>query len=175
MCSSDLALSAGVPVKTAAPAPVPVKEQPAPKAEPAPAPVQEAAPAAQAPAPVEAPPAPAESASADDEERPFAQWGEVIERLGTACMPLQGVLIGSTAFIRGDYVLVCTDNEMFKALVTKDGNKQIFLSVIREVIGRNMRIGIKKKATVQDDIPEDPLAAFLQRGRAQGVNITTEE
>ncbi len=164
----ESALAAGVTVKTAAP--VPVKEpKPAVAADPVPpAPVQETA-------PVETPSAPQESAPADDEERPFTQWGEVVERLGTACAPLQGVLIGSTAFIRGDYVLVCTDNEMFKSLATRDGNKQIFLSVIREVTGRNMRIGIKKKVTPQDEIPADPLAAFLQKGRAQGLNITTEE
>lgn len=166
------ALASGVAVKTA-PAPAkeqkPVVQQPAPKAQPAPV--------EQAPAPVQEPqPTPVqEAAPQDDEERPFAQWGEVIERLGTACVPLQGVLIGSTAYIRGDYVLVCTDNEMFKTLATRDGNKQIFLNVIREVTGRNMRIGIKKKVTPQDEIPEDPLAAFLQKGRAQGVNITTEE
>ncbi len=165
-------LASGVAVKTA-PAPAkeqkPVVQQPAPKAQPAPV--------EQAPAPVQDPqPTPVqEAAPQDDEERPFAQWGEVIERLGTACVPLQGVLIGSTAYIRGDYVLVCTDNEMFKTLATRDGNKQIFLNVIREVTGRNMRIGIKKKVTPQDEIPEDPLAAFLQKGRAQGVNITTEE
>ncbi len=157
------ALAAGVPVK-AAPAPQKAPKPAAPAAEPAPAPAATPAPA---PAPTEAP--------ADDEERPFEQWGEVVERLGTACAPLQGVLIGSTAFIRGDYVLVCTDNEMFKSLATRDGNKQIFLNVIREVTGRNMRIGIKKKPAQQEEFPADPLAAFLQKQREQGVNITTEE
>jgi len=160
------ALKAGVPTK-AAPQPAP-QPQPTPQPKPAETPTPVEAPA---PAPVETP-APAPT---DDEERPFEQWGEVLERLGTACAPLQGVLIGSTAFIRGDHILVCTDNEMFKTLATRDGNKQIFLSVIREVTGRNMRIGLKKKPIPQDDIPADPLAAFLQKQREQGVNITTEE
>ena len=173
------ALASGVTVK-AAPQPVqeqkPVSPQPKPveKAVEQPSVPQEApVPQAEVPTPVPMPQA--EADVTDDEERPFAQWGEVIERLGTACVPLQGVLIGSTAFIRGDYVLVCTDNAMFKTLVLRDGNKQIFMNVIREVTGRNMRIGIKKKVASQDEIPEDPLAAFLQKGRAQGVNITTEE
>ncbi len=174
----ESALASGVAVKAA---PRPVQEQkpveqapPVPAADPAPA--EEAVPAQrETPAPAAVPAQPVEAAPVDSEERPFAEWGEIVERLGTACPPLQGVLIGSTAYIRGDIVLVCTDNEMFKSLATRDGNKQIFLSVIREVTGRSMRIGIKKKVTPQDEIPEDPLTAFLQKGRAQGVNITTEE
>lgn len=58
------------------------------------------------------------------------------------CPPLYGVLVDSTALLRGDYVLICTDNDMFKALVTRDGNKNVLLGAIRSVTGRNHRIGV---------------------------------
>lgn len=136
------------------------------------APVAEVAPIPETPPVAEVAPTVAAPA-ASDEEQPFERWGEVIERLGTACAPLAGVLVGTSAIIRGDVVLVCTDNAMFKTLVTRDGNKQIFVDVIREVLGRPMRIGIKKAAPAPGDIPSDPLAAFLQENRDRGLNIET--
>ena len=167
------ALKAGVPA-------APARPQVTPPAPQAPAPVAETsapAPTPEPPAqPTEAPSVPAAEtpAPARGEEVPFAQWGDVVERLTTVCAPLAGVLGGTTAIIRDDVVLVCTDNDMFKTLVTRDGNKQILVGVIREVIGRNMRIGIKKAPAPQGDIPSDPLAAFLQDARDRGLNIETK-
>ncbi len=176
------ALKAGVPTAPAAPTPAPA---PTPTLTPTPtAPVEEQPPAPaelpaqnESPAPAQPQPAAAapEAPAQSGEEVPFAEWGEVVERLGSACAPLQGVLAGTAALIRGDIVLVCTDNDMFKTLVTRDGNKQILVDVIREVTGRTMRIGIKKAATPQDDIPNDPLTAFLRQTRERGMNIETNE
>lgn len=167
----EAALKAGVPAASQPPVqevsslketqPVP------PPAEAAPVPPPAAEPTPSAPAPMPAP--------QSGQEVPFENWGEVVERLGTACAPLKGVLVGTSAIIRGDIVLVCTDNEMFKTLVTRDGNKQILVNIIREVTGRTMRIGIKKAAPQPGDIPADPLAAFLQDGLDRGMPIETKQ
>ncbi len=127
---------------------------------------------AQKPAPEvsAAPPAPVQSG----EETAFSQWGEVVGKLGVLCAPLQGVLTGTTALVRDDIVFVCTDNEMFKSLITRDGNKQILVNAIREVTGRTMRIGIRKTAKTVEEMPADPLAAFLQQSRERGLNIEEE-
>lgn len=74
-------------------------------------------------------------------------------------------------------MLICTDNDMFKALVTRDGNKNVLLGAIRSVTGRNHRIGVKRNsgaptgAPAGQPPPEDPLAAFLQNSRAQGLDV----
>ncbi len=160
---------------TQASAPEPTQE-PAPMQEPAP--TQESAPA-QEPAPAPAPAAPAAPVApvapvvpaAENAEVPFSSWGEVVEALETACPPLCGVLVGSTALLRGDIVLVCTDNDTFRALVTRDGNKQILVNTIKQVTGNTYRIGIKKKPSA--DAPNDPLTAFIRQNRERGVDIQT--
>ena len=154
------------PVAQAVPVTQPVTapmQEPVPTPTPTPvAPVAPVAPAAPA-----APIAPA----ADGEEVPFAAWGEVVEALGMTCPPLCGVLVGSTALLRGDIVLVCTDNDMFRTLVTRDGNKQILVNTIKQITGNTYRIGIKKKPSA--DTPNDPLAAFIRQNRERGVDIQT--
>lgn len=110
---------------------------------------------------------------------PFERWNDVLDTLSGTCPPLYGVLVDSTALLRGDYVLICTDNDMFKALVTRDGNKNVLLGAIRSVTGRNHRIGVKRSSGApaagssagQAPPPEDPLAAFLQNSRAQGLDV----
>lgn len=102
---------------------------------------------------------------------PFSSWGEVVEALETACPPLCGVLVGSTALLRGDIVLVCTDNDTFRTLVTRDGNKQILVNTIKQITGNTYRIGIKKKPSA--DTPNDPLTAFIRQNRERGVDIQT--
>jgi len=146
------ALRSGAALPAAAPAPA----APAPETKPKPAP---AAPAA---APAEAEP-----------EEPFTRWSEVLENLRTNCMPLFGVLIGSEAILRGDRLLICTDNEMFKGLVAQDDNKQRLMEAVRSVTGRNYRIGLRRTAP-QAPAAADPLTAFLQAAREKGVPVTEE-
>ena len=70
-------------------------------------------------------------------------------------------------------------NRAGKALVTRDGNKNVLLGAIRSVTGRNHRIGVKRSSGApaagssagQAPPPEDPLAAFLQNSRAQGLDV----
>lgn len=76
-------------------------------------------------------------------------------------------------------MLICTDNDMFKALVTRDGNKNVLLGAIRSVTGRNHRIGVKRSSGApaagssagQAPPPEDPLTAFLRASREKGVEV----
>lgn len=64
------------------------------------------------------------------QEVPFAQWQDVLEALSSACPPLCGVLSGSSAFLRGDLLLMATDNDLFKTLVTRDGNKKLLQDIL---------------------------------------------
>ena len=146
---------------TPAPKPAPVKP-----AEPAPAPKAEPAPEASAPPP-------------SAEEAPFTGWSEVLETLATSCPPLYGVLMGSTATIRGEHVLIATGNEMFKTLVSRDGNHRVLADAIRKTTGRDYRIGLKKvapaPAETHEDESDNPLSAFLKESRENGLDVTVKE
>ena len=168
----------GVP-SAATPAPAPaVVTAPVSRTEPTPAPAVKAEatstmaePMPTAPAP-SAPSVPSETADTE-EEVPFTQWNEVLEALRGSCMPLYGVLIGSEAVRRGERLLICTENEMFRGLVAQEGNKQKLIAAVRAVTGRNYRIGLRMRpsAPAASAAADDPLAAFLRQSRERGIPI----
>ncbi|MBE6757937.1 MAG: DNA polymerase III subunit gamma/tau [Ruminococcaceae bacterium] len=134
-------------------------------------------PAAPTPAHEEVSPsaAPAPAAVAEDTaaEEPFTRWNEVMDDLRRNCMPLYGVLLGSSAIIKGDKVVICTDNELFRGLVTQEEHKQKLQAAVRNVTGRQYRFGLRRTATVQQEAT-DPLTAFLRESRERGVPVTEE-
>ena len=151
--------------------PVSVPERPSPaKADPGPSPaVSDTAAEPAPPVPEAAPPGPA--------EQPFAQWADVLEQLSSACPPLYGVLAGSSALLRGDAVVILTDNDMLRTLVASDGNKAVLAGAIRAVTGRKYRVGIRKPEEPKAATPsgDDPLTGFLRSSRALGVEIQIKD
>lgn len=131
------------------------------------------------PAPVSAPPAVRppdmqEETAAPAPEQPFVQWPDVLEQLASSCPPLYGVLAGSSALLRGDAVIILTDNEMLRTLVASDGNKAVLAGAIRAVTGRKYRVGIRKPEEPKMAAPadeNDPLTGFLRSSQALGVDI----
>ena len=151
--------------------PVSVPERPSPaKADPGPSP------AVSDTAAEPAPPVP-EAASPGPAEQPFAQWADVLEQLSSACPPLYGVLAGSSALLRGDAVVILTDNDMLRTLVASDGNKAVLAGAIRAVTGRKYRVGIRKPEEPKAAAPsgDDPLTGFLRSSRALGVEIQIKD
>ena len=151
--------------------PVSVPERPSPaKADPGPSP------AVSDTAAEPAPPVP-EAASPGPAEQPFAQWADVLEQLSSACPPLYGVLAGSSALLRGDAVVILTDNDMLRTLVASDGNKAVLAGAIRAVTGRKYRVGIRKPEEPKAATPsgDDPLTGFLRSSRALGVEIQIKD
>ncbi|MBR3289407.1 MAG: hypothetical protein IKI63_01365, partial [Clostridia bacterium] len=172
--------AATVPAASAPSTPTPAAHVPADK----PAPTVNETPAAAtatastpAPAPSASVPAPAPA----EAETPFTGWSEVLQTLSESCPPLYGVLMGSTATIRGEHVLIATANEMFKSLVTRDGNHRVLTDAIRNVTGRDYRIGLKKIAAppaadgANEEASDSPLAAFLKESRENGLEVTVKE
>ncbi len=133
------------------------------------APVRAETPAPTAPAAVAAP-------AADDNapEEVFARWNEVMDDLRQNCMPLYGVLLGSSAVVKGDKMIICTDNELFRGLVTQEEHKQKLQSAVRNVTGRPYRFGLRRTAAVAPQETTDPLTAFLRESRERGVPVTEE-
>lgn len=123
-------------------------------------------------------PASEQSASA---ETAFGRWNDVLEALSVSCPPLCGVLQGSSASLKGDFVVIESENELFKSLVARDGNKAILVDAIRGVTGQTYRIGFKKQSAFSgsrsSESPasgsggDDPLAAFIQNSRNLGVDM----
>ena len=157
-------------VPAASVAPAPVQAPPAIPEPEIPAPVQADAPD---PAPIPAPIAPA--VSGEEDEVPFTAWADVLERLQTTCMPLYGVLADSGAVLKGDLLLICTDNALFKELFLRDNNKDLLADAVRSASGRTYRFGIRRTQRVPRNAPVDPLAQLMDASRNAGVTVNEKE
>lgn len=151
---------------TAAPVPATPAVNPAPDVPPPPA-AAETEPAE----PVSPSPAPPASPAEESEERPFTQWGDVLARLQQTCIPLYAVLAQSQAVLKGNLLLICTDNALFKELFRQDNNKQLLLEAIQQTAGSGYRIGLRRTVTVPKAEAEDPLTRLMQAGRSAGIPV----
>lgn len=108
-----------------------------------------------------------------DEEVPFNKWAEVLETLLTSCPPLYGVLAQSQAVLKGEMLLICTDNELFKELLKQDNNKTMLADAIRAVAGKTYRLGLRRTMTVQKE-KNDPLSQLLAAARKADVPVSED-
>ena len=113
------------------------------------------------------PPPPPPEKSPADEVSPevdtlFTGWGEVLEKLNVTDKPLTGILGTSSAYIRGDFLLVKCDNPVFSQFIRQDNHAKAIRIAVYEVTGRKYRLGIYKS----DDSnakKNDPLADLVNK------------
>lgn len=111
-----------------------------------------------------------------DGELPI-DWAEVLGELTKTNMPLWGVLTGSQAVIRGDYVLIKSDNPTLSAFIRTGSNARDVKEAVYRVTGKKYRLGLHngasspKAATQPAQAPKDPLENLISKARDMGVNI----
>ena len=111
-----------------------------------------------------------------DGELPI-DWAEVLSELTKTNMPLWGVLTGSQAVIRGDYVLIKSDNPTLSAFIRTGSNARDVKEAVYRVTGKKYRLGLHngasspKAATQPAQAPKDPLENLISKARDMGVNI----
>lgn len=131
----------------------------------------------------------AESSYPAEEAQPEAQqeesadgelpidWAEVLSELTKTNMPLWGVLTGSQAVIRGDYVLIKSDNPTLSAFIRTGSNARDVKEAVYRVTGKKYRLGLHngapspKMAAQAAQAPKDPLENLISKARDMGVNI----
>ncbi|MDD6479014.1 MAG: DNA polymerase III subunit gamma/tau [Oscillospiraceae bacterium] len=94
---------------------------------------------------------------------PVLNWKDILLKLQVSCPLIAGVLKGSAAYIKGDFLLIDAKNTQFKTMV--NGENSIYRNQIRkaaaEVLGKTYKLGPFKKAT--EAVAADPLAAFAKK------------
>ena len=106
-------------------------------------------------------------------------WAEVLSELTNINMPLWGVLNNSSAVIRGDYVLIKSDNPTLSAFIKTGGNARDVKEAIIRVTGKRYRLGLysgaspspKMNAQQPAQAPKDPLENLISRAKDMGINI----
>ena len=111
-----------------------------------------------------------------DGELPI-DWAEVLSELTKTNMPLWGVLTGSQAIIRGDYVLIKSDNPTLSAFIRTGSNARDVKEAVYRVTGKKYRLGLHngapspKMAAQPTQAPKDPLENLISKARDMGVNV----
>lgn len=89
-------------------------------------------------------------------------WEKILARLRISCPLIAGVLGGSAAYIKGEYLLIDTENGQFKTLV--NGSNSLYRDQIRkaafEELGKTYKLGPYNKPVKEET---DALAAFAQK------------
>ena len=116
------------------------------------------------------PPETTQPTLAAEEETPFTQWGAVLENLMSACPPLYGVLAQSQAVLKGNLLLICTDNAMFKELLEQGSNKKMLMQAITQATGTTYRVGLRRAVKVKKE-EQDPLSQLLTAARNADVTV----
>ncbi len=104
---------------------------------------------------------PMNTAANDGSITPVDDWCEVLSILRTTCPLIAGVLQGSSAYIKGQYLLIDAQNDQFRTLV--NGNNPQFRDSIRkaaaQVLGGTYKLGPYK--AVQKSAG-DPMMQFAE-------------
>ena len=111
-----------------------------------------------------------------DGEMPI-DWAEVLSELTKTNMPLWGVLNNSSAVIRGDYVLIKSDNPTLSAFIKTGGNARDVKEAVMRVTGKRYRLGLYSGASAPKmspqptQAPKDPLENLINKARDMGVSL----
>lgn len=109
---------------------------------------------------------------------PFTQWASVLSVLKEINGGIWGVLVGSSAFIRQDFVLINSENAAFPSFIkTGNASRDVKEAVFR-VTGKKYRLGIfkgnPKAAAPQQKKPQDALEGFLDKAKELGIPVAVE-
>jgi len=114
---------------------------------------------------------PNKSASEDEEEplapndpdRLFAEWTQVLDQLRGNNPALAGILEGSSAVSRGEFILIKCDNPAFGTFIRQPAHAGSLKETIYHITDRKVRLGIFKG---EDPPPEkDPLVQLAERAQ----------
>ncbi|MBR3150319.1 MAG: DNA polymerase III subunit gamma/tau [Eubacterium sp.] len=159
----------------------PAQERPTQSATPepdVPAPEPDAPPTPES-APESAPEPPAQPVNSEPESvaepapakmEPFTQWGEFLDVIHRNDIPLFGILNGSSAFTKGEFFVIDTQNDAFRNFIKNPIHAREIKKALVEVTGRQYKLMLFKKKENENAQKRDPLEDLISK--AQGnINI----
>ena len=106
--------------------------------------------------------APDENTQSMGEDTPFSQWGDVINEVKKTDVPLTGILSGSSAFIRGEHILIKCDNPTFPQFIKAPLHLNALKDAVIKVTGKKFRLGIYRKKD-NNVSKQDPLKDLAKK------------
>lgn len=100
--------------------------------------------------------------SESDDDVLFTQWGEVLSLLDVSDKPLTGILAASSAYLRGDFILIKCDNPVFSQFIRQPNHSSAIKKAVYDVTGKKFRLGIYK-STENTTAKTDPLTELINK------------
>lgn len=97
-------------------------------------------------------------------------WGDILRRITVECPLIAGVLKDSSAYIKGDYLLIDAPNSQFRSLINS-GNplyKNSIRKAAQEVLGATYKLGPYNAPKVSEE--KDPLSELADRLKKFEIN-----
>ena len=93
---------------------------------------------------------------------PLNSWGDVVSSLQTIDRPLMSILTGSSAFIRGEHLLIKCDNPTFPQFIKVPLHSSALREAVTKVTGKKFRLGIYRSEQ-SSAVKKDPLADLIKK------------
>ncbi len=114
-------------------------------------------------------------------EAEFSKWAEALERLATIDRPLVPHMKDSSAVVRGDLLLIKSENPMLERFLQTGSHANCIVRAVYDVTGVKYKLGIfnsnqaAPNGGAQSETPKkDPLADLLSRAETLGVQIVEQ-
>ncbi len=119
---------------------------------------------------------PKTAGTAGPAETEFDKWSEALERLAAIDRPLVPHMANSTAVIRGEYLLIKTENPLLGQFLQTGSHANCIARAVYDVTGVKYKLGIfNTPASAAGEygkpVKKDPLADLLRRAQTLGVNV----
>ena len=97
-------------------------------------------------------------------------WQEILDILQSTCPLMAGVLVGSKAYIKGEYLLIDSKNSQFRTLVKSSNGmyKDQIRKAAQKVLGTTYKLGPYNQATTE--VENDPLLTLAQKLKNLEIN-----
>lgn len=108
-------------------------------------------------------------------------WPDVLEELKNLNRPLVGILSNSSACVKGNHIVISSDNDSLMSILKTNNNSVDIRHAIFNVTGIKYKIGVNKIGSRPDQMPPppeepptpaDPLASFIAQAEGYGIKIT---
>ncbi len=113
---------------------------------------------------------PPKANASDSEIKKLEQWREILGIIKTAAPLLWGVLTDSTAYIKGEFLLIDAPNPQFRTMINS-GNSQYKDSIRKaalEVLGKTYKLGPYTKTNTSAEV--DPLQEIADKLKKFEIN-----
>ena len=92
----------------------------------------------------------------------FTKWAEVMELIKPESNMLYNVLVGSSAYVKGQYLLIDASNPLFaETLRNNEQHRNVIRNIVFKVSGERYRLGPYSKKTAPETEEKDLLEEFI--------------